>query len=110
MLTISTAALRLRRDLAAAEKASDELLLQLTAVQATIVNARNDTDVAVHTGQEALIRLQRATSQAVGAQTELFRAHEAIAKVGREVMGGEEVYTPTTGLADDDLSAADIAA
>lgn len=112
MLTLPSAAMRLRRELAAAEKTSDDLLLQLSAVQATIVTARNDTDVAVHTGQEALLRIQRAMSQAVAAQTDLFRAHEAIAKVGREVMGGEEVYTPTTGLSDDAVlsSAVDLAA
>jgi hypothetical protein len=105
MLTLPTAATRLRRELALAEKTSDQLLLQISAVQATIVIARNDTDVAVHTGQEAMLRVQRAMSQALAAQTDLFRAHESLAKVGRETMGGEEEYTPATGLVDGELGA-----
>lgn len=104
MLTFATTAARLRRELAQVEKTSDDLLLQLNAVQSSILMGRQDTDVSVHTGQEALLRIQRAMAQAISAQTELFRAHEAIAKVGREVMGPEEIYTPPSGLSDDSAS------
>ena len=101
MLTLQTAAARLRRELATAEATSDSLLLKLGAIQSTVLTARNDIDLAAHTCQEALLKLQRAMTHAISAQTELFRAHEALAKVGREMMGGEEEYTPSTGLADD---------
>lgn len=105
MLTFPTAAMRIRRELAVAEKASDELLLKLTALQGTMIAARIDTEVAVHTGQEALLRLQKAMSKAIAAQTDLLRAHDSIAKVGREVMGGDEIYCPPSGgLGDDELT------
>lgn len=102
MLTIPSAAMRLRRELTAAEKTSDDLLLQLTAIQASIITARNDTEVAAHTGQEALLRIQRSMSQAIAAQSDLFRAHDSLVKVGREVMGADEPYCPpSTGISDD---------
>lgn len=101
MLTIPTAALRLRRELTAAEKSADDLLLHLASIQATIVSARNETDVPMNTGQEAIIRLQRSIGQAVGAQTDLFRVHECLANIGRELMMGDEPYCPpSTGLDD----------
>jgi hypothetical protein len=84
--------------------------MALGAVATTVVAARNALDVPVHAGQEALLRLQRAQNQALAAQTELFRAHEALAKLGRETMGGEEEYTPSTGLTDDATDGLKVAA
>jgi hypothetical protein len=111
MLNIPTAALRLRRDLAAAEKASDELLLHLASIQATMVTARMDNELPMETGQAAIMRLQRATSQAITAQTDLFRVHETLANMGREMMGGDEAYCPPrAGLDDANTSAIDLAA
>ena len=111
MLTIPTAAMRLRRDLTAAEKAADELLRCLASVQATMVTARIDTGVPVNTGQDAIIRLQRSMGQAVGAQSDLFRVHECLAAVGREMMIGDEPYCPPSkGLDDSEDQIAKIAA
>ena len=103
MLTIPTAAMRLRRDLTAAEKSADELLLHLASIQATMVSARIETNVPMNAGQDAIIRLQRSMSQAVGAQTDLFRVHECLANIGRELMMGDEPYCPPSkGLDDSD--------
>lgn len=111
MLTFSTAALRLRRELTAAEIAADELLLRLAAIQSTIVSARRDTDVPISTGQDAIIRLQRAIGHAVTAQTDLFRVHDSLANVGREVMIGDEPYCPPAkGLNNESSIATSIAA
>lgn len=111
MLTIHTTAMRLRRDLTAAEKAADELLLSLASIQATIVSARIETDVPMNMGQDAIIRLHRSMGQAVGAQTDLFRVHECLANIGREVMIGDEPYCPpSVGLDDSEDSVARIAA
>lgn len=111
MLNIPTAALRLRRDIAAAERASDELLRHLASIQATMVTARIDNELPMSTGQAAIMRLQRATSQAITAQTDLFRVHETLSNMGREMMGGDEPYCPpAVGLDDTTPSAIDIAA
>lgn len=106
MLTLPTAALRLRRDLAAAELASDELLLHLTAIHSTIVKARIETDVPMSTAQDAIVRLQRAMSQAVAAQSDLFRVHESLANTGRVVMGPDEPYCPPEVMQADEEPAA----
>lgn len=111
MLNIQTAALRLRRELTAAEKASDEFLLHMAAIQSTIIAARIEIDVPMNTGQDALVRLQRAMAQAIAAQSDLFRVHETLASVGREVMGPDEPYCPKELLRlDPNETVADLAA
>lgn len=97
-LTLPAAAVRLRREVTVAEAAFDAALLASAAIQESIVVARRDLDVPVHTGQQALVRLQRAQAGLVAAQNDLFRVHDELARLG-ETMMPEEEYTPPSGLA-----------
>jgi hypothetical protein len=103
--TIPAAAARLRREVAQAEAALDVALRSVAAVTQTIAAARGDCDVPAHTGQAALIRLQSVQSKLTGAQHDMFRAHDELTRIGREVMGPEEPYKPSylapTGVAPD---------
>jgi hypothetical protein len=100
-LTLPVVVARLRREVSNAESAFDAALLSSAAVQQTIIAARAELDVPVHTGQQALLRLQRAQAQLLAAQNDLFRAHDELARIG-ETMTGEEEYTPPSGLDSDE--------
>lgn len=100
-LTLPAAAARLRREFANTEATIDRLLLELGAIQHTIITARAEAGVPIHAAQETLLRLQRVAAQTLSAQSDMFRAHDSIAKVGRELMGPEEPYTPASGLLTD---------
>jgi hypothetical protein len=101
-LTLPAAAARLRREMSAAEAAFDTALLANSAVQQSILIARGELDVPVHTGQQAVIRLQRAQSQLVAAQNDLFRAHDELARLG-QTMITEDEYTPPSVLVDEPI-------
>jgi hypothetical protein len=102
-LTLPVVVARLRRELTAAETAFDAALLASAAVQQTIIIARAELDVPVHAGQQALLRLQRCQAQVIAAQSDLFRAHDELARLGA-AMTGEENYTPPSGLASDEAT------
>ena len=101
-LTIPVVSARLRREVGAAEAAFDTALLTSAAIQQTIILARAELDVPVHTGQQALLRMQRAQSNLIAAQNDLFRAHDELARLG-ESMVFEENYTPPSGLDSEEI-------
>lgn len=94
-LTIPTAAARLRREVAEAEAALDHAYARVAAVTQTIVAARGDCDVPAHAGQSALVRLQGVLGKLTGAQHDMFRSHDTLTRIGREVMGPDEPYKPS---------------
>lgn len=97
-MTLQLAAAKLSGDFTEAERLYDSFLLRIDAIRATIVEARTDAGVPPHAGQETLLRLHRAVGHAQSAQNDLFRAHDAIARDGRALMGPEEIYTPSSGI------------
>lgn len=103
-LTLPVVAARLRREVTAAEATYDAALLASSAVQQTIIAARAELKIPVHTGQQALLRIQRAQAQLLAAQNELFRVHDELARIGKsmdETMITEDEYTPPSGLSDE---------
>lgn len=102
-MTINIAQARLRREVPAAEKALDEALLRLTEVMRTILVARQEADVPVHAGQNALIRLVRSQQDLVSASNNMFRTHDALADLGRELCGPDENYSPKSAVLDEAL-------
>ena len=103
-ITVPVVAARLRREVSTAEAAFDAALLASSAVQQTIITARAELKVPVHTGQQALLRMQRAQAQLLAAQNDLFRAHDELARLGRsmdETMITEDEYTPPSGLSEE---------
>jgi hypothetical protein len=104
-MTLETAALRIGRELRAAEEKVDEALLASARLMTELLTARQHPDVVVHEGQKALIRLAQAVNQLVAGGSNIFRVHDEIGAIGRE-MGVMDEQTKRTGLSDDDLQIA----
>ena len=107
-LTLPAAAARLRREVTTAEAAFDAALIASSAIQQTIVTSRRELELPAHTGQQALIRMQRAQAQLVAAQNDLLRAHDELTRIGVTMMP-EEPYKPSSGLSDDEPAHRDAA-
>ncbi len=84
-MTSSIAAPRIARALKSAEAKTDEALLAAAALMQELVEARSTTDVVPHTGQEALLRLARAQLSLIEGSTNLFRVHDSMSQIGREL-------------------------
>lgn len=89
---------RVRTDLGALEAAIDSALVAAAKLTQSLVTARRDSNVAVHTGQVALMRLQRAQSHLVAGSSDVFRVHDEMARIGQE-LGMLDDPTPASGLA-----------
>lgn len=97
-MTTSVATARIARDLKNAEAKADEALLAASALMKTLVEARTATGVVPHTGQEALIRLARAQVSLIEGSTDIFRVHDHMSRIGREMgIMDEEGSTPALG-------------
>lgn len=103
-MTPSTAALRIARQLRDTESKLDDALLSSAKLMETMIQARQDADVEVHTGQKALIRLVRAQQFIVNGTSDMFRVHDEMVSVNREMgIMDEEGLTAGSGLVDADL-------
>lgn len=101
-LHVRTAAVRIRRDLRAAEAQADAALLANAKLLESMLLARALPEAEVHTGQKAIIRLARAIQEQVNASSDLFRVHDAMSEVGRET-GIYDEPTPRSELTEQDV-------
>lgn len=84
-IPVPAAAARIRNQLAEAERLQDEALVAYAELMATMVRARANPDLPVHTGQKAIIRLASAIQSQVQSGTEIFRVHDVVSTIGREI-------------------------
>lgn len=96
------AAARIRADLSNLEGALDVSIAAAAALAQSIIEARRDSGVPVHTGQVALMRLQRVQDRLVDASSDIFRVHDEAAQIGKALMILEDATWPSGLRADDD--------
>jgi hypothetical protein len=84
-LTPKLAAIRITRQLKTAEAQANQALLECSKLMTELVEARQATGIASHTGQDALIRLARAQTFMLDSSSDLFRTHDAVYKIGLEM-------------------------
>ena len=101
-LTIAAAAARIRRQLRDAESKADAALQASSSLMATMIDARSIDGVEVNVGQKAIIRLAKAQQAFVDGTSDLFRVHDEMVRIGRE-MGIMDEETPASGLIEDDM-------
>lgn len=103
-LPIPAATARIANQLRNAERKADETLLAMSELMASMLKARANPEVTVHTGQKALIRLLSAQQSILDGSTNLFRCHEEMANLAREMsILDEPGLTEKAGLEDRDL-------
>lgn len=95
---------RIARQLKTAEKQTDDALLALSELMSTLLRARASSNVVPHTGQAALIRLIEAQRSFINGSTDLFRVHDVMSGIGRE-LGVLDEPDSTPRLADLDEDA-----
>ncbi len=104
-LTTATAAVRIARELRETEAKFDEALLASSKLMATMILARQIPEVEVNTGQKALIRLVRAQQHIVDGTSNMFRVHDEMLVVNREMaIFDEDGTTRGSGLTDQDVA------
>lgn len=91
------AATRIAADLSALEAFVDQAISAAAALVQSMIEGRRDSGVTVHTGQVALMRLQRAQASLVAASSDTFRVHDELAKLAKTMMVMEDP-TPMSGL------------
>ncbi|MCP5386634.1 MAG: hypothetical protein H6916_07425 [Novosphingobium sp.] len=95
----TAATARIARQLKDAEQRIDDALLASSELMATLLRARASTSVVPHTGQAALIRLAEAQRSIINGANDMFRVHDVMASIGREMgVFDEEGSTPPSGL------------
>jgi len=102
MLDRNAATARIARQLKDAEAKVEEALLASSELFSTLIRARAAAD-SPHTGQSALIRLAQAQRSILDGSSDLFRVHDVMSSIGRE-MGvlDEPNSTPPSGLLESD--------
>lgn len=102
-LSRSAALARISRQLHDAEKTTDLALKAAADLMSTLIDARSGDDVAPHTGQRALIRLARAQAAILDGSSDIFRVHDIMANIGKEMAIFEEAQpTRPAALVDAD--------
>lgn len=99
----SEAAKRIRADISNLEASLDRAMAAAASLAQSMIDARGVSDLPVHTGQIALIRLQRAQAQLVGASSDTFRVHDELARLTR-MLGIPDEPTVLSGLHGDEAS------
>jgi hypothetical protein len=102
-LTIETTAIRIRRELREAEAKADAALKANAQLMQSMLSGRQLEEVEVNIGQRALIRLVRAMQSQVNASSDLFRVHDEMVRVGKELAAIPDEGTPPSGLTSEDL-------
>lgn len=101
--TIRNDAVNLKKLIREAEALADENMIAFARLKQAMLAARQNPDVAVSTGQRALLRLNQAESQAIAMSTNLLRVHDELNKVARETMGDDSINTELLELTNDQL-------
>lgn len=96
-----TATARIADNLALLEASLDQAMAAAASLTQAMIDARRDSGVPVHTGQIALIRLQRAQAQLVAASSDTFRVHDELARIAKTLMVMDDP-TKASGLSPDD--------
>lgn len=73
-----------------AEAVTDEAMIACARLRQAMVQARQNPEVPIDTGQRALLRLSQAEQNALALSSNLLRVHEELNNVNRIVAGGEE--------------------
>ena len=98
-IPLPAATARIARQLRDAETKTDAALLAATELMTTLIQARSNPAVAVHTGQRALHRLVRAQQSIIQGSSDIFRVHDEMSAIGREMcLLDESGSTPSSGL------------
>ena len=104
MIPLPAATARIRRELLDAETKVDEALVAAAKLMQSLVLARQNPELAANTGQKALIRLVRAQQSIVNGSSDMFRVHDEVGNLAREMaIVDEPGITRGSGLTDDDL-------
>lgn len=85
MLNPQTATIRLQRELAQLESATDDAIRSASALMTTMMIARADPAITHGTGQLAIAKLSSTLSSLVSASNDVTRVHRELKKVGIEV-------------------------
>lgn len=102
-LDMHSATARISRQLRETEQAADTAMLKSAELMATLIRARVESEVVVHTGQSALIRLVKAQQLFVDGSSQVFRVHDEMSKIGQEMgLFDEPNSTPPSGLDESD--------
>lgn len=83
-MTMPVAATRIARAIRTTEASFDQALLDTSSLMAILASARMEADVEAAAGQAAFVRLAKAQSMLVDAQSELFRSHSAMRDFAQE--------------------------
>ena len=98
-IPVNAAAPRIASQLRNTEEHADAALAMVSELLSTLIHARANPEIPVHAGQKAIIRLTKAQQALVEASTEVFRAHDEIAQIGREMgLFDEPGLTKGSGL------------
>jgi hypothetical protein len=81
---------KIRKLMRETEALSDEMLIALSALKGEMLKARQNPEVEVHTGQQALLHLTEAEQLVTRASSQLFRTHSALSKVALTTAGVDE--------------------
>lgn len=76
-------ALQIKKLVREAEALSDETMLACAKLKQAMLQARQNPDVEVDTGQRAIVRLAQAEQQAMSMSTNLLRVHDELSKVAK---------------------------
>lgn len=84
MLDKQTAAARIRRELVACERSTDEALRDQVRLLDTLLTTRLDNDVPVGTGHSSMMRLSKTIERMVASRGDVARVHGEMLELGRE--------------------------
>lgn len=98
-LPIPAATARIASQLGAVERKADDMLISLNELMVSMLRARANREVAVHTGQRALIRLMAAQQSILESSNNIFRCHDEMSTIAREMaILDEDGLTPKSPL------------
>lgn len=105
-IPVPAATARIRAQLSNAERKADDALIATSELMVTMLKARANPEVPVHTGQLALIRLMNAQKALLNGSSEIFRCHDAVGTVARELLILDEPgLTTGSGLETPEIAA-----
>lgn len=101
-MSAQIAAIRIARELRETEAKLDDALFASAKLLQTMLTARRNPEVEVHTGQAALMRLVRAQQNIVDGSSDIFRVHDEMLRVNREmaIMDEDDITNPS-GLSEE---------
>ena len=110
-MTLTTAQLRIAREIGEAEEALNTALLRQSSLMTSLLAARTDLADQPFVGQDVLLRLAKAQQGLLAAGGDLARVHGRLLDLNREMGGGGASDCPddwrvATSLDDDATAAA----